>query len=433
MQEKLGLSFLVGMAFQTILMVLLDQLNIAVTPVSITAATSVAVAAMLPFLYRKRQHIITPVKVKGINGLWIVFIGFIVYIEYMNFTKCLYFPTYDRDSLAGFDTIGYIISREHTIRHLSIFQGDYMPSIHGPGSYITYAPMVQLSYAYVYMFGAETSKLIPALMFGFFLLAFYGAALRAIGTSGAAVATFFAMMTPQMLSWSSLSGTNVIHAIYASLGVIYFTLWFRKREQSMLSMGALLLGINAWCRSEGIVFIGACLFIMLIDAIIRKQYKALIECTLIAAAPALLWTLFMKVNGLYAEGIISTHLIVDGAKLKTIWDAMTNHYSNTIYYGLTFIGLPVAILLNIKSLIKEKDNIQLLAVILLSSFLYMFLLYQVTYTWDSINNVLAYSAKRFLFCFTPMIWYYVFSNGSVVTAFLKLDGLFAREKAITVK
>ena len=32
--------------------------------------------------------------------------------------------------------------------------------------------------------------------------------------------------------------------------------------------------------------------------------------------------------------------------------------------------------------------------------------YNVDYQWDSVQNVLAFSAKRFLFCFVPMAWYF---------------------------
>jgi hypothetical protein len=37
---------------------------------------------------------------------------------------------------------------------------------------------------------------------------------------------------------------------------------------------------------------------------------------------------------------------------------------------------------------------------------YVTVLYQVDYQWDSIQNVLDFSAKRFLFCFVPMAWFF---------------------------
>ena len=160
----------------------------------------------------------------------------------MNFSKCIYFPTYDRDSLAGFDTIGYVIAQEHTLKGLSLFQADYMPQIHNAGSYIVYAPMVQLSYAFVYLLGAETSKLITALIYLSFLIAFYGCMKRVINKTGSAIAVFFMMITPEMFAFSSLSATNVIHAVSASLGIIYIAIWFKYREKKRLISRCLITG-----------------------------------------------------------------------------------------------------------------------------------------------------------------------------------------------
>ena len=50
----------------------------------------------------------------GTNLIWLLFILLIVHIEYMNFSKCIYFPPFDGDSLAGFETIGYVASQEQT-------------------------------------------------------------------------------------------------------------------------------------------------------------------------------------------------------------------------------------------------------------------------------------------------------------------------------
>ena len=173
--EKLGLSFPIGIALQTLLMLLMDAVGIPLTRVSILVASVLLILSLsFPMIFCRKelvQEIRKPVSFdfSGFNLVWLLFVILIIILEYMNFSRCVYFPTYDRDSLSGFDTIGYIISQEHTLKGLSIFQGDYMPSIHRPGSYITYTPMVQLSYAYVYLLGAPMSKLIPGLMYLFFL------------------------------------------------------------------------------------------------------------------------------------------------------------------------------------------------------------------------------------------------------------------------
>ena len=111
---------------------------------------------------------------KQANLVWVLLIILIGYCEYMNFSKCMFFPPSDRDSLAAFDTLGFVAAQDHTYMRMSLFDADYNPSIHRAGGSIAYAPFVQMSYAYVYILGAETSKSIPALMYLFFVIAFYG-------------------------------------------------------------------------------------------------------------------------------------------------------------------------------------------------------------------------------------------------------------------
>lgn len=433
--EKIGLSFLLGIALQTILMLLLDIVSIPLTATSILSIEILTLLLLNIPVITQRKEVLKELKsfpstisFSFFNLLWVLFIVLIVYFEYMNFSKCLYFPPFDRDSLAGFETIGYVIAQEHTLKGLSLFQGDYMPSVHGAGSYITYAPMVQLSYAYVYILGAETSKIIPGLVYLFFLIAFYASARRVIKDTGAAIVTFFVLITPDMLSFSSLSMTNVIHAVFASMGIIYIALWLRNREKKDLILGAILLGANMWCRTEGIVFIGAALCVLFVDVLMRKQYKEIITPTIIMLLPALLWTVFSKINGLYAESIAITKPFWDSEKIGVIWTYMTGHYENSVIYGWTFIVFALSFLVNIWFLIKRKDNIGLLSMILLASLFYMIVIYQIEYKWDSIQNVLAYSAKRFLFCFVPILWFYVASNHSTILIINQLEKLLVMKK-----
>lgn len=257
--EKIGLSFPIGIGVQTMLMALINLCGLRLTAISVLSSGLLMLFVLLVLLFRRNSqthlHPIQGLDTSKYNMVWMLFIGLVIYFEYMNFVKCMYFPTFDRDSLAGFDTIGYVIAQEHTFRHISLFQHDYMPSIHNAGSYITYAPMTQLSYAFVYLLGAETSKLIPAFIFLFFLITFYGVMKRISGHTCAAVATFLTMITPEMIAFSSLSATNVIHAVSASLGIIYIALWTKYKSQEDLLLGSLLLGLNIWTRTDGIVFV----------------------------------------------------------------------------------------------------------------------------------------------------------------------------------
>jgi hypothetical protein len=426
--EKAGLSFPLGMALECFLMLLLDQAGIPLSPAPLLAGQALLLAGLCAFVYRFRRDAFESLRravalpsFKQINLVWLFFILAVAYMEYMNLSKCLYFPPSDRDSLAAFDTIGYIAALEHTFKGISLFDSTYMPNVHGPAGYIAYAPLLQLSYTYVYALGAETSKVIPGLMYLFFLVAFYGATSRAAGRTGAAVATFFMLLTPEMLGFSSLSMTNVVHAVFASLSVIYMALWFRDREaKDLLACGA-LLGGNILCRTEGIVFTGAVLLLLFIDAWRSKRYRGFVHASLFALVPAAAWMLFAKINGLYAENVAITHPFWDAEKAGDVLSYMWLLYKNTVYYGLSFIVFFIAFLLNLWFLVRKRDSLYLLSAIVLSSLFYMLVIYQIDYKWDTLHNVMSYSVKRFMFCFIPMLWYFSVSNCAVRTVFLRLE------------
>ncbi len=411
--ERIGLSFPLGMTLQTIVMALLDLLHIPLTATSVLLGGLLLFALLLFVVWRFRGIDclrLTPAMLndlKQANLVWVLLLLVIGYCEYMNFSKCIFFPPSDRDSLAAFDTLGFVAAHDHTYMRMSLFDADYNPSIHRAGGSIAYAPFVQLSYAYVYLLGAETSKAIPALMYLFFVIAFYGILRRNTGKTVAALATLFMMMAPEMLAFSSLSATNVMQAVFASLGIAYTASWLRSRHDHELYAGALLLGANMWCRNEGIVFIGAACIVLLVDCIRRKSYRKGWYFTGLALLPAVIWFVYMKVGGLYTEGMAITRLFWDGEKAGLIVKGFWDLFAAPLYYGWTFPAFALFVVANLWFMVKSRDNLPLLGMILLSLLFYGLVIYHVDYVWDSIQNVLAYSSKRFFFCFVPMCWYFI--------------------------
>lgn len=411
--ERIGLSFPLGMTLQTIIMALLDLLHIPLTATSVLLGGLPLFALLLFVVWRFRgidSLRLSPAMLndwRQSNLVWVLLLLLIAYCEYMNFSKCIFFPPSDRDSLAAFDTLGFVAAHDHTYMRMSLFDADYNPSIHRAGGSIAYAPFVQLSYAYVYLLGAETSKAIPALMYLFFVVAFYGILRRNTGKTLAALATLFMMMAPEMLAFSSLSATNVMQAIFASLGIAYTASWLRSRHDHELYAGALLLGANMWCRNEGIVFIGAACIVLLVDCIRRKSYRKGWYFTGLALLPAVIWFVYMKVGGLYTEGMAITRLFWDGEKAGLIVKGFWDLFAAPLYYGWTFPAFALFVVANLWFMVKSRDNLPLLGMILLSLLFYGLVIYHVDYVWDSIQNVLAYSSKRFFFCFVPMCWYFI--------------------------
>ena len=106
--ERIGLSFPLGMALQTLLMVLLDWVHIPLTATSVLLAGWVILALLLFLVWRYRgidTLRFTPAMLndlKQANLVWVLLLLLVGYCEYMNFSKCIFFPPSDRDSLAAF-------------------------------------------------------------------------------------------------------------------------------------------------------------------------------------------------------------------------------------------------------------------------------------------------------------------------------------------
>ncbi|MDR0757762.1 MAG: hypothetical protein LBF85_07950 [Tannerella sp.] len=260
--ETLGLAFPVGIGVQTFLMVCLDFVGIRITATSIILVSLVCMAALIVRLYFCRKALgewFAPICIFSypkINWLWIAVMVALAVVCVMNVAKTMYYPTFDTDSVRGFNLTGMAVAHEGTVKNLSLYNDvNFLPRNYN--LYMTYTPLVQLGYTYVYMLGAETSKIFTALIFVSFLFAFYGVTSRFATHTLTALTTFFVVITPEMLGFSSMSGSNFVHALYASLGLLFFAVWYYKKMPSFLWLSAALLMLNVWTRNEGLAFIGA--------------------------------------------------------------------------------------------------------------------------------------------------------------------------------
>lgn len=435
MLERLGFALPVGLAAVTLVMLLMDWAGIALTRTSLTVLTLTLLAAATAINGRS----LCPAKIKPLNLksqisnlkpsfgwfnlVWLLLLVGVVYLEYVNMAKCLTYPTYDRDSMAAFDTFGYVCAREGTYLRMSLFEPDYIPSLQHAGSAMNYMPMVQLSYAYVYVFGAATSKAVPAFIYLGFLFGLYGLCRRRLTHTASMLVLMGVMLTPEMTSFASHSITNVMHACIASAAIIYLCLWLERRKKHDLRLCALLLAVNVWMRAEGIVFVGVALLLIAIAAIRSRKFSCLLPPAL-ALLPLVVWTVCSNVCGLSTGSALIMHPFWDGEKMQTVLSGIWGLLGGGEFYGWTFnfalIMLHVHIFYIIYgSVTKSQKNKATKSQITLSRYLlwaimiglagYALVLYHVDYLWDSVQNVLAFSAKRFLFCFVPMAWYFSLS------------------------
>jgi hypothetical protein len=425
--EALGLMFPLGIGLQTFLMVCLDWagVRLAATPVFISSL--LIVAGLAAYLFRRRMALkewwayVRTFTFPKINWLWALVILAIAAVAAANVIKTLYYPTFDTDSVRGFNLIGLAVAHDGTFKGCGLFTDSNYMEMHGAASYMTYAPFVQLSYAYVYLLGAATSKVVNALLFLSFIATFYGLLSRFTTHTLAAIATLLMLLTPEMLGFSSMSGTNFTHAVYASLGILFFATWYYKKIPSLLWVAAALLMLNNWTRTEGIAFIGAACGLLLWHSIRSKCYKQLLLFGGLCLLPIILWNVFLKVHHMEATQALILKPYWDGGKIAVIATEMWKLFKSITFYGLTFIAFPVIILLNAWAIYKKRDHAVTLLLILLAWAFYTLLIYQVDYVWDSLENVMRYSYKRFLFSFVPLLWFYMAAGHSMSRLFNKVD------------
>ena len=115
----------------------------------------------------------------------------------------------------------------------------------------------------------------------------------------------------------------------------------------------------------------------------------------------------------------------DLPKAQTVLGGALFLFAEAPYYGWTFILFATVLLLNIVRVVRRGEGWSVIVAFFCPLVLYLFLLYQIDYIWDSLTNVINFSAKRFLFCFVPIAWYYIVSNPIVKGLFAKLDALLA--------
>jgi hypothetical protein len=273
------------------------------------------------------------------------------------------------------------------------------------------------------LLGAATSKVINALIFLSFNAAFYGVASRFTTHTLAALTTFFMIITPEMLGFSSMSGSNYTHAMYASLGVLFFIAWRQKKIPSFLWISAALLMVNVWTRREGLSFSAATGVVLLCYAIQSKQYRKLLLYGALCLFPLVFWMLFLKTIDYESTQAVILKPFWDGEKVGTMLSEIWTLFKSVNYYGLTFIVFLLALISNVWHIYKKRDHVLTLALIAAAMLFYTIIVYQVDYKlWeDTLLNVMKYSYKRFLFAFVPLLWFYVAASYNVKWVFDRID------------
>lgn len=434
-QELVGLSFPGGIAQIVFVMLILDWIGIPLTCLSVSLSAGILILCWIGLCIALHRPMPSFTFKKPlfcwVNLAWCVFFGAVVYLAYINFQNTLYYPFLPHkeiDSISGYESIGYLVSQEHTLRRLAIFRPEESPLMRIPTSYIGYAPLTQLSFAYIRLFGSETAKAIPAFMFISFLLAFYGLVKRNSSNLGAILATFFTMITPRLLEMTFGSMTNAPHIIYTSLGIIYGINYVTRKHQGFhrpcfLWLSAWFLSASVLTRSDGIVFPCALGTILLYECIRKRiPVRPFLFWTFSILGVLVFWALFRKTGNMATENFFIKHLFIDAPRIQTIIKTTLDLLFKKSYYGWTFYFFAAALLPELFFVFKKKASLLSFIVPALALSLYFILLYHMDYSvWAPLDAILMDSAMRVYLCLVPLAWFAVFSSYGPRTLLKKIE------------
>ncbi|HAR20774.1 MAG TPA: hypothetical protein DCR46_08925 [Cytophagales bacterium] len=408
---KIGVSMLVGLGMNAFWMFACDILHFPIH-LYLLLGLSMALAALLSFknkeVFKEDWSALqnTQIGFGQVNFSWLFFFFVLCYMVYAISQKGLFWPITEYDSVAGYDYMAKMIAAEQKIK-VSLFEYSIDS---GTMARFIYPPLVATSYALPYLCGMAMSKIMSIVYFVSLLFGFYGC-LRYYTTHLAAiVGTLFMAATPEMFSHAALGLTNLPNAAYASIALISFFIWTEKKTKSWLVLSAVMMAFTLFSRSDSIVF---ALAVLVWLAYYSFKHKNITQITTYAALSLFLFLAWMG----YLKFVIHSNS-GDFFEKTLFWDAekfdkILGYIADFLvwenqFYGIGFWLFYLVLALNYKTL--RKDMTVFLVVGFMAWLFYTALYYQMNYKVASLDMFMKASYKRGMFCFVPLIWFYIMAN-----------------------
>lgn len=419
---KAGLSILMGLGLQSLLIIIFDLVHIPITLISLCIGSIlISIGLSLKFfnVYKDDFKRVKSFQIGfgQVNFSWIFFLGIILYIIYGLYKKGAYWPVTEFDSVTGYDFMGKMIAKEQVLK-ISLF--DFSTSIFQVSRFL-YPPLVASGMALEHMCGDLTPRIVPVAYYVAMLFGFYGSVRYFTTHTAAIISTAFLAVTPELCSHAALSLTNLPNAAYVSLSLFTFCFYFSTKEDSWLYLSAAVMAFTLFSRSDSIVFSATACGTLLIQAIKTKNYKQFVVYSLIANSLFFTWAFYTKfiLNSTAADFFEKT-LFWDEEKIGRILTYVGDFILwDTQLFGLSFWLFFLILALNYKNI--RTDITLFLAVSIISWFLYTFIYYQMSYKYGTLDIFMRAGYKRGLFCFVPLAWFYIICNRNSVWMFKKID------------
>jgi hypothetical protein len=434
--ELTGYSFLIGMGVETLFLFLLDVIGVPYSQGVLIGLNMAAILAICGANYKSLILLKDEVKLpdwslKNVNLVAVFLFCIIGYLFYAITVKNLFWPATEHDTIGSFDKLGRIMAIEGKLK-ISLF--DY----HLEGAGGIYPPLFHSSLAYVYIFGGITAKVVTTLFFLSLLTTFYSLVKGYVGSTAASFFTLVLMVTPELFSHAALGLGNLPTTAYLGAAAIATITWIEKRDTKYFWLGAVLMAFVIWIRSDTIVFIGAALLIVSLNALKTKDWKHLLVYSAIAVAPFIVWNLYLKLKIHAAqEERFDFGIGYNSERFNLLWDYISaflfagqhGAIDGGQLYGLVFILFFLFLLINAARVFKVgvkqvvSDNLYILTFFFVSFVLYASVFYFINEKTQHapISSLMESSFKRGLFCFVPLALFYVATNPVSAFLFAKLE------------
>ncbi|MBL0310239.1 MAG: hypothetical protein IPP77_11345 [Bacteroidetes bacterium] len=421
MAELVGYSFLLGIGFETVFLFLLDVLNIRYTPSLLIGVNVICIAAINAANYKnllalKSEWKKPEITLKSINPVAVFIFCVLIYLLYAVTVKNLFWPSTEHDTIGSFDKLGRVMAIEGKLK-ISLFQWD----LQGAGG--IYPPLFHSSFAYVYLFGAETAKIITTLFFVSLLSTFYSLVRKYVDATAAMLFTFILMLTPELFSHAALTLGNMPTAAYVCGGGLATAIWLETKERKYFWLGAILMAFVVWIRTDTIAFTFAAIFIVGLGFLKSKNWKLSSIYSAIVIAPFIIWNLYLKFKiGNIPSGKINLGIGYDAERMALMTDyakafLFGGHHGNVDggqLYGMTFVLFFLVLIINLILIYKFgwkkilSDRMYALSFLAVSFMLYFLLFYIVDEKVQQapIASLMESSFKRGMFCFAPLALFY---------------------------
>lgn len=407
--ERFGLALPMGLGLITLFMFCYSTIGIKITLNSliITLIISNSLTLFLVKIFKRKINIF--LKISKLTNFEKILTTSVFGILLLSLLIASYFPIYIWDALALYDFRAKVIADfgfySQIAKNYYWFDG--------------YPLFTSLSHAIIYLSGGTNPQFLYSLMFSSFVLVFYCLLRQYINRTQSLVVTLILSTTPAIFDHSTFSYTNLPYSIFLSLGSIYLFIWFSKYKGSgYLVLSAILTGLSTWTRSTepfwaiNIIFLFILLiykfkkyflpfFIYVVTFFLIKTPWSYVNYYILNQASTNKPSLIVSEASNYLGALTGTKLNLD-----RIWEVFEFIYKNVItsWYPLLFLFL-LMIIVNIKNILKTKNSIFLLMIIMYFGFLiYATYVYSqsVSY-WKDIPD----SARRMSMFFMPMMIYYI--------------------------